>query len=221
MNWDIENLPLGKKKIKCLLWCHRHCCLCDKSCGVNIEVHHIDGNIKNNEFDNLIPLCFDCHSVIQHYDKNHPKGTKYKEEEIKARRDQIYDKYTSDLVPVVIFGFNQTNRELPNIGTYLKHCSDRNDVGILIKLQIELGDKNISDKLEDPNGYYTSKRVWNLNPGYTITGNFNLPQEVKVSNKVLRITPNIILIDKFDYQHNLRPNGHVYNREGEYWYLEP
>ncbi len=221
MEWDNENLPFEKKKIKCLLWCSRHCCLGDEPCGINIEIHHIDGNNENNLFDNLIPLCFNCHSAIQHYNKDHPRGTKYKEEEIKARRNQIYEKYTSDLVPVVIFGFDQTNRELPNVGTYLKHCSERNDVGVLIKLQIEFGESNISEKLEDPSGYYTGKRVWNLNPGYKISGNLNLPQEVKDSNKDIRIIPTIILIDKFDYQHKLRPNGHVYNRRGKYWYLEP
>ena len=28
-------------KIKCLLWCNRHCCLCGKACGTNIEIAHI------------------------------------------------------------------------------------------------------------------------------------------------------------------------------------
>ncbi len=29
-----------------------------------LEVHHIDGNRKNNNLDNLIVLCANCHSVI-------------------------------------------------------------------------------------------------------------------------------------------------------------
>ena len=59
MNWDIENLPFEKKKIKCLLWCSQHCCLCDKPCGINIEIHHIDGDNSYNLFDNLMPLCYE------------------------------------------------------------------------------------------------------------------------------------------------------------------
>jgi len=28
-------------RTRVLLWCDRHCCLCKKPCGVNIEVDHI------------------------------------------------------------------------------------------------------------------------------------------------------------------------------------
>lgn len=32
-----------------------------------VEVHHKDGNRSNNELDNLIPLCRDCHKQVHHY----------------------------------------------------------------------------------------------------------------------------------------------------------
>lgn len=38
---------------------------CD-NCGSteNIEVHHIDGDRTNDDLDNLLPLCRDCHSRL-------------------------------------------------------------------------------------------------------------------------------------------------------------
>jgi hypothetical protein len=30
----------------------------------NIEVHHVDGDRNNNDPDNLVPLCRDCHTKL-------------------------------------------------------------------------------------------------------------------------------------------------------------
>lgn len=77
-----------------LVACGRHCCLCHKFCGTKIEVHHICLESKggDNTFNNAIPLCFDCHADMTSYDSNHPKGTKYTENEIKSHRDNWYKK---------------------------------------------------------------------------------------------------------------------------------
>ncbi|MFH1940707.1 MAG: hypothetical protein ABIL68_01285 [bacterium] len=77
---------------KLFLWSERHCCFCGKACSTNIEIHHIDCDHSNNDEDNLIPLCFDCHGELERYNPKHPKGTKYRYLEIKSRRDQIYEK---------------------------------------------------------------------------------------------------------------------------------
>jgi len=55
-------------RTKVLLWSDRHCCLSNKACGVNIEVHHVIPENKKGKsnLDNAIPLCFDCHSEIMH-----------------------------------------------------------------------------------------------------------------------------------------------------------
>jgi len=49
--------------------CNRHCCLCRKQCGINIEAAHIidEGAGGSNDEDNGIPLCFDCHQEIGSY----------------------------------------------------------------------------------------------------------------------------------------------------------
>src|SRR5258706_10434908 len=84
-----------------LLWCDRHCCLCKRPCDVLIELHHIVPKAKGGDDteDNAIPLCFDCHARVGHYDATQPKGTRYRPEELKRRRDQIYDEFTRHLVP--------------------------------------------------------------------------------------------------------------------------
>jgi len=75
-------------KIKTLLWCDRHCCLCGKQCSTNILIHHIEQEGTNlSDIDNAIPLCLECHGKIRSYDPKHPIGTKYKVKEIKTRRD--------------------------------------------------------------------------------------------------------------------------------------
>lgn len=76
-----------------LVKCKRHCCLCGKYVGNNIELHHIrqkaDGG--SNTEDNCIPLCFNCHAEVKSYNPHHPKGLKYSEKELKERRNQVYE----------------------------------------------------------------------------------------------------------------------------------
>lgn len=91
-----------KVKLKCLLWSNRHCCICDKACGLDIEVAHI--NPKGGEvFENAIPVCYTHHAQIGRYNKEHPRGNKYRIIELTKRREQIYEKYTRHLVPPLLF----------------------------------------------------------------------------------------------------------------------
>jgi hypothetical protein len=70
----------------------RCCCLCRKFKGTKIEVHHIvpvaDGGSDN--FDNGIPLCFDCHADVLSYNTKHPKGRKFRPVELKKHREQWF-----------------------------------------------------------------------------------------------------------------------------------
>ena len=50
-------------KVKMLLWSDRHCCLCKKACGTDIEIAHIDAD-SGNDMNNGIPLCYNCHAEI-------------------------------------------------------------------------------------------------------------------------------------------------------------
>jgi hypothetical protein len=80
---------------RALVACGRHCCLCHKYCGTKIELHHIvpttDGG--NDEFDNCLPVCFDCHADVEHYNIKHPRGRKFTATELKAHRQQWYSRF--------------------------------------------------------------------------------------------------------------------------------
>lgn len=80
-------------KTEMFIRCGRLCCLCLKQCGVNIEAAHIIDEAAggSNEAENGIPVCFDCHQEIGAYNDTHPRGNKLRPEELKARRDRIYD----------------------------------------------------------------------------------------------------------------------------------
>ncbi|MFJ3460126.1 HNH endonuclease [Achromobacter spanius] len=69
--------------------CGRRCCICNRFCGVNMELHHIEPEADGgpSTLDNCIPLCFDCHADVGHYNDRHPKGTKYRPSELRRHRD--------------------------------------------------------------------------------------------------------------------------------------
>ena len=83
-----------KPDVKTMMFarCHRRCCLCRKQCGVNIEAAHIIDEAAggSNDFDNGIPLCLDCHQEVGSYSDKHPRGNKFRPEELRTRRDEVY-----------------------------------------------------------------------------------------------------------------------------------
>lgn len=111
-------------KIKCLLWCDRRCCLCRRNCGPDIEVAHISRKLRGeklNAIDNAIPLCYDCHAKVGHYNVEEPRGNKYTPSELKRRREQIYEEFTRHLVPPIDFRITQMLlggglRKFPDVG---------------------------------------------------------------------------------------------------------
>ncbi len=88
-------------KLHALIACRRRCALCGKFCGLKIELHHIKQHAHGGKdtFDNCIPLCFDCHSEVRMYNPDHPKGTKYTEEELIKRRDLFYHEVENGSLP--------------------------------------------------------------------------------------------------------------------------
>jgi hypothetical protein len=57
---------------------HR-CCICHEP-RKHVQIHHIDGNPSNNEWENLAVLCVDCHSLVT---GDQGFGKKYSEREVK------------------------------------------------------------------------------------------------------------------------------------------
>ena len=83
---------------KLLDWCERYCCFCGKNCKTHIQIHHIDGNDENNNEDNLIPVCFDCHDELTQNSTSQSLGRKYSDLEIKRRREETYEHHTQKYV---------------------------------------------------------------------------------------------------------------------------
>ena len=69
---------------------HRRCCICHRFCGVKIETDHIvpSGEDGDDDIDNAIPVCFECHAEIHSYNPQHPRGRKFLPEELRAHKDQ-------------------------------------------------------------------------------------------------------------------------------------
>jgi len=212
-------------KVKCLLWCDRHCCLCGKACGTNIEIAHIipKREVGKGDIDNAIPLCFDCHSEIGRYNEKHPKGNKYKPKELGARREQIYEEYTRHLVPPIYFNItqnlpNEQKRRLPDVGINVTHLGDSLPVKFSVAVQVFLGGKDLGIV---KTSQYTGERLWNLNPRFGVKGHFSVPNEVVESTESLEIRVAVKVIDQYEREHQLLPLGWVYMRDKNSWYLEP
>lgn len=81
-----------KVKVNLLVQCGRHCCVCHKFCGNKIEIDHIIPESEGGPSteDNGIPVCFDCHADIKHYNDKHPRGTKFGAEELRLHRKRLF-----------------------------------------------------------------------------------------------------------------------------------
>ncbi|AXV36809.1 MAG: hypothetical protein CIT01_00645 [Methanobacterium sp. BRmetb2] len=85
-----------------LVACHRRCCICHKSTGIKIEVHHIIPTSKGgpDTEENGIPLCFDCHAEVCAYNPNHPKGNKFSHSELRRHKEQWFKICQNGLYPL-------------------------------------------------------------------------------------------------------------------------
>ena len=202
-------------KVKALLWCGRHCCLCGKAAGVGIEVAHLDPKIS--DLDNAIPLCFDCHAAVGHYNRGHPRGRKYSIPELKARREQVYEQHTRHLVPPVHYFLEQKGRKLPDVGFHISNLGNMYPVRARVQVTLAQG----SQVFSWDSGHYSGKFLWNLNPGFGVNGHFDVSHFL--SEQVpLRARIDVTLIDIYEREHKLLPVGYVHRLgASDDWYLEP
>jgi len=192
-------------------------------------VHHIEQEGKNlSDVDNAIPLCLDCHSKIKNYNPAHPVGTAYKVKEIKARREQIYEKYTRHLVPPILYEVTQIirnkprlpKRRLPNVGFNISNLGDYLPVRVKVEAKTILGEDDLG-LITGRYGYYSGESLWNLNPRITIFGNFSVPKKCIDISGDLKIEIRTTVIDQYDRQHKHLPQCWTYVRRDNHWFLEP
>ncbi len=209
-----------------LLWCDRHCCLCKKPCGQNVEVHHIIAESEggSNEEDNAIPLCFNCHGEVGRYNRMHPVGTRHSDGELKARRDQIYEEFTRHLVPPVFYQLTQSlpeggARVYPDVGFELSHVGDSLPVQVRVRLEIvEAG-----DIVPFRRGFYSGddEFLWNLNPRFLIRGHFNIQSDPVRQSSSFDVRVHVSVIDAYKRQHQHLPVGYTYIPSSQQWSLNP
>lgn len=212
-------------KIKCLLWCDRHCCLCRKNCGPDIEVAHIDRRLqgkKLNTIDNAIPLCYNCHAKIGHYNIEEPRGNKYRPNELKQRREQVYEEFTRHLVPLIDFRITQILmngglRKFPDVGFEISNLG----AGLPVRVYLSVDIYKSGRKVYNPGGHYAKAKPWKMNPGLRVQGHFGIPQKLlKNTSRISAIVNDIEIIDEYERPHKLFPMEWVYEigKEKEWWY---
>jgi hypothetical protein len=87
-------MPFPRDQVdELLIACHRRCCVCHRFCGVKIETDHIVTRADSgpDTIDNAIPVCFECHAEIHSYNDKHPRGRKFRPEELRGHREQWLD----------------------------------------------------------------------------------------------------------------------------------
>lgn len=205
-------------KIKVMLWCGRHCCLCGKFSGIGIEVAHLEKD--DPDIENAMPLCFNCHASVWHYNNNHPKGKKYSIRELKARRNQIYELQTQHLISPVQYKLTQANHKLPEVGFVITNLGDTYPIKARIEITLCQGREFIGHP--ESSGHYNGSFMWNLNPKFGFSGWFRIPKLKLKSDASIRAKVEVTIIDIYDYKHKLLPGGYIKNTKSDSdWYYEP
>jgi hypothetical protein len=209
-------------KRKVLLWSDRHCCVCGKVCGLDIEVAHIDPKLKgpkSSEIENAIPVCYHCHADLGRYYDGHPRGTKYKDEEIKMRRDQVYERYNRRLVPALVL--KVLSAELPKVIFGVLPVGRFIPVQVKGVVNVFLDGEDLG-AIESSKPYYAGQIIWNLNPGVGFVGNFTLPEKccnIDGKGKDLQLEVKMKVIDPYEREHVLLPVCFTFDWVGKSWFL--
>ena len=216
-----------ESRIKLLLWSERHCCFCGKQCSTNIEIHHIDKIPENNEENNLIPLCFDCHGELARYNPKHPIGTNYREKEIKSRREQIYDIYTLKYLRQVDIQISNFYHQRFEDGTRKRRkegeisCTVRTlstDIPVQLKLKLTPYHNNKIIPSTSYGPHFKGETLWNLNPGQIVYSHFPFPTQENPID--FRIEVEWSIIDIIGREHKMLPFSYFWDSEkiDDWWY---
>jgi len=196
---------------------------------MNIVLHHVDGDPSNNEPDNIVPLCFDCHGELTRYSPTHKIGVKYRYVEIKTRRDQIYELHTLRYLRLVDM---KVSRYLHHIvgekGQPISRAWGDNsctvhtlrDLPVQIRVQIVPYQESARLKV-DLGDLYSGIELWNLNPGQTVFGHFGLPITEESIPFMFRIEIFWSIIDVIGREHQMLPFSYVWNDPNGDWWFDP
>jgi hypothetical protein len=114
----------------------------------------------------------------------------------------------------------QSKRILPSVGFTL---ANPNDYPIKIKIEARqiLGKRNLGF-IKDRKGYYSGKRLFNLNPGTSlINGNFTISKECIQSTEELSIEITSTIVGPDNQEYKRLPESWTFMRDSNTWYYEP
>ncbi|MFZ2447218.1 MAG: HNH endonuclease signature motif containing protein [Syntrophobacteraceae bacterium] len=209
----------AETRSKLLLWCARHCCFCGKACTINMEIHHIDLNSGNSDEDNLIPLCFDCHGELVRYNPKHPKGSKYRDVEIKARREQIYELHTIKYLRQVEIQASRRKQSWDRV--YFTVATLSQDLPLQLKLSVQLFHDQDMCQI-DRGELYSGMSLWNLNPGQVVLGNLKSPSISSETNPFyFRFEVEWSIVDVLKREHKMLPFSFIASDPSKDWWYQP
>jgi hypothetical protein len=187
-----------------------------------IELHHIvpagDGGPDTEE--NAMPLCFDCHARVGHYNTSQPRGLKYKETELKKRRDQIYEEHTRHLVPPIAYEvFDRGLPKVADLGFRVKNTGNTWPVRLRVIVDVFIDGELLLKPWSDP--LYRGLVLWNLNPGHGMNGHVELVPEAKDPTRKLRVGVHVTVIDIYEREHKLLPVTWAFDYDAKSWWFDP
>jgi len=128
---------------KVLFLADRTCCVC-RIPPKFVQIHHLDGNPKNNKFDNLSVLCFDCHQKTQ------IKGgfdRKLNANQIILYRDNWYSIVNMKRAPFIETKNKDKKKNTLKIATSLAEIYKENKQYELLAIHYDcIGNKKLRDK---------------------------------------------------------------------------
>jgi hypothetical protein len=192
---------------------------------VDIEIAHLPGFEQSSDTNDGIPLCFDCHARIGHYNRRHPRGNKYDAAELRARREQVYEEYTRHLIPPITHQITQVTvsgaiRSLPDVGFNLVHSGDSLPVRVLVAADIAVDRRSLGPPVGE--GLYSGKLPWNMNPQHVIAGHFDLPSKsIEDLSRRLEVSISITVVDQYERHHALLPMSWIFLRTENNWFAHP
>lgn len=166
-----------------------------------------------------MPLCYDCHAKLHQYNERYAMGTKYKPDELRIRRDQIYENHTRHLVPPIDFQIPRIIKKEEKAVTRVTNLSDHLEAQLIVEITAYVNDEKkglVSSR------YYNGKRTWNMPPRRIVTGNFPVKKEWwSTKDQSLRFGIGITIIDTYKRPHPQLPFTFTNVRIEERCYFEP
>lgn len=211
-----------KEVAKLLVKCHRRCCICHRFCGSKMETDHMvqlnDGG--THDIENAIPVCFDCHAEIHHYNNQHPKGRKFTPEEMKGHKKQwlkiceerpdiVAQPSNSDFGYLVALAdeiqFNETLTVYSSDNYFCKFNDEQFRRSINAGM-LSLLPKDLKESIFK--AYQTIGKINHMNKAIShklFGGIFGLPQSVFIS-KEIRVCGNLLEKARIRLTNFLRPH---------------